>query len=718
MTYTVNVASNVCGELLPTIPVNIDCSLCALGFPQAGGFIAIAFYGPICAPSPDPSPSWWLGSALKQAQWRCINPGPNAEPDPNTWVASGTFGSIATTSGCARQYRFRATLTVINTTTIQVAVAVDVLTPTVGGNHWVSYVSWSETLHEIVGTDTTAYRGRNFSTVGYTPITVDAVGGTGDPVSYARIIVGLQSMRLGCGGNGDVCGFWDGSQWLTCLRGFIKSTTDNSIREFVQLGFNTLGCGTVGGTPCGCDRFTLTSTSPPSTSPSTPVNNLDPAFVTNYGVLGLPGGVETVGAQQQIQVGPATTAGIQVVAKQVAGGPLYICTNDNGAGWICSAAVVAQAKGPRILTATRADFEVHLYALNFPNDNLLPAECYENGGIPAPGAGDPYWCVDGACVQSLLQPAGAYGGPYDTSEECTAVCVGITPPDPTPDPANDPWWCVDNSGCVQSSTAPPGGVGPYSTPTDCELACPAGATEPGWYCVYVDSLWQCLYYADRPAGHTGVQFFSFAACIPSCNSSFPPPPDPDPTPSDQYYCVEDELGNRTCQLAASAPAGTISGPYATSGDCSAACTPLGSLRYWCASAADGSLACALSATAPPSWISGPYLSLATCNAACIPPTPEGVAPAAMLQPEPTPAQAEAQRMLAAKRQPLTPYQLQLIERAKHPCKHRGEFIAEANCGCSGKKLYACSLHGKCRLMPNTGDGDDIKYCDRCDDYAK
>ncbi len=378
-TTNITVATNVCGELPSTIPVNIDCSLCNIGFPQFGGQISINFYGPICPPATTPSPSFWLGSAAKGAQWQCPNPGMNAEPNPNKWVATGYFSGIASGS-CANQYKFEAELNALNYTQISVSVNVYVLVPATGGATWALYSTFNETMTETASIDTTLYRSRAFQSPTYMALSVNQNGGKGDPVSFYKMVVGTESMRVGCGdpsatGNAvpDVCGMWDGSQWLSCMRGFIKSTGNTSIREFTQLGFNPSGCGGVGGTPCECDTITLTATSPPT---GTTTYNLDPSFVTSYGVLGIAGGIEAVGAQQQLQIGKGTDCGIAVVVKQINNGTIYICTNDNGAGWICSAATLAQANSPHILTASRSTFVVYLYSLNFPNSELLSVECY------------------------------------------------------------------------------------------------------------------------------------------------------------------------------------------------------------------------------------------------------------------------------------------------------------------------------------------------------
>ena len=422
-TVSQNVASNVCGPTPPTVPVNIDCSLCNIGFPQAGGMIGVSFYGPICPPSTTPSPSYWLGPSTKYAPFKCPSTGENSELDPNTWVAEAQFGGISSGS-CSNQYKFRAVLVALNNYQISVSVTVSVLVPTAGGHTWAGYLSWSETLTEIVNLDTTRYRGRAFASPVYRVVSPSSAGGIGDPVSYAKMVVGLQSMRLGCGSKAyslPDCGFWNGNRWLTCLRAEIQSTSTTNIREFTQLGFETAGCGSMGTSYCLCDRFTLTGVSPPT---GTAAKNADPQFITDYGVLGIAGGAEAVGVEQEIQVAAGTTCGIQVVAKEI-GGTIYICTNDNGAGWVCSTATMAQANSPHILTATRSAFQVFLYSMQFPNPQILAESCGDGGSYPTPSGSDPWWCTPAGCVQSPLQPSDATSISFPTYTECNEDCSGM-----------------------------------------------------------------------------------------------------------------------------------------------------------------------------------------------------------------------------------------------------------------------------------------------------
>lgn len=428
------VATNVCGEIPPTVPVNIDCSLCKIGFPQAGGQISVSFYGPICPPSTDPSPSFWLGSSQKTAQFKCPNPGVGSELDPDKWIAVSYFSGISVGS-CAQQYKMVAELEAVGPGQINISVKIYVLRPGPSGNIWVNYISFTNPapLVELPNPDTSKYRSRAWNSGGYVPVTPQIQGGLGDPVSYVTYSIGTYSMRLGCGSvNNDIpdtCGMWDGDQWVTCFRGFIKSTNNTLIREFTQLGFNPNPCGQIGQQYCMCDAFTLTGLAPPTTFPQTPVNNLDPQFVIDYGVLGIPGGLEAVGARQQIQIGTGTASGIQVCVKQIDNGALFICTNDNGAGWICTAAVVENVAGPRILSATRANFVVYLYALNFPNPNILNEECY--GSVPE-GLPPPYVNTEEAddepvekirsntriIIDRMRNPCIHLGRPIEDSKSC------------------------------------------------------------------------------------------------------------------------------------------------------------------------------------------------------------------------------------------------------------------------------------------------------------
>lgn len=716
--FVQNVATNVCGTLPNTIPVNLDCSLCAIGFPQYGGMIGITFYGPRCLPESDPSPSYWLGYETKYAMWQCPNPGQDNEPEPNKWIATGYFGGAAS-DGCSNQYRFDAELNAIDETHITLDVTVYVLVATEGGCTWSQYITWSESLTEIVNADTTRYRGRNFSSPDYVSITPNLVGGKGDPVQFVKSTVGMQSFKLGCGSTGNalpVCGFWDGTQWLTCFRGVIRSTADYSIRDFSQFGFNPAGCGGVGaGGYCYCDTINLTSVAPPL---GTTTYNADPQFVTDYGVIGVPG--EAIGAIQQLQVDGGSNYGIQVVVKQINGGAIYICTNDNGAGWICTVANVGKDKGPRILTATRADFEVWLYCLNFPNENILPEECGNGGDYPEPDPEtDPYWCTPAGCEQSPLQPTDAIGGPYATLGECETACAEIPPPNP-------PWWCVENL-CVQSDEPPPGYTGgPYASQAICQVAGCEPVPEGDWWCLYG----YCVQSVTSPDPAATGPYATQAACLESCGPPemvwhcgfdsgcaliargeaiilgydyYSTEAECQENCPESYWCME-----TGCEpyYGGYVPPGALGGPYATYELCLENCD--NGDGWYCVGGS-----CGYYPSRPAGAVGPRYSTFMSCQVVCDIPPPVFM-PAPVQEPRAVIAEPKQARQI--KPAPSAKVR-QISERLTIPCVHLGGNLESlASCGCNKKNvLRECALYGKARVYGLT-KSDDEKVCFSCPSY--
>lgn len=103
------------------------------------------------------------------------------------------------------------------------------------------------------------------------------------------------------------------------------------------------------------------------------------------------------------------------------------------------------------------------------------------GGVDGPA--DPFWCVNGNCVQSATAPTGNTGGPYTTLAQCQSNCQAV------------PFWCYNNQ-CVQSATSPgAGATGPYSTLAQCQSSCTNSTA--GYYCN--GSIGQgCAYYPSHP----------------------------------------------------------------------------------------------------------------------------------------------------------------------------------------------------------------------------
>jgi hypothetical protein len=549
-TVTKSVATEVCDTGNSLIPVNIDCSLCALGFPQYGGTIGITFYGPVCEPNSTPIPSEWLGASMKMSAWKCPDPGPDAEPSSNTWKTIGYFDGVKKDDTCYRKYRFIATLNALGPSRISVSVSVQTLVSNLDGSaSWAGYTSFASEMKEVVNLDTTKYRIRNFSTPEFISISPSQSGGVGDPVSYVKMIVIMNSMRQGCDSYDyglPTCGFWDGNRWITCLQAFVKTRSTTTIRAFGQLGFNPKNCGT-SGNYCGCDQFTLTALSPPT---GTAEYNNTNDFFSDYGVLGIAGGVEAVGVVQQIQfvnVGETTMGGIVKVAVKFINGSIYACTND-GSGWVCGQPTVVKANSPHIMIYQPygKDYDLILYGMQFPNPNILSDQCSQNGGIPAPSPNDPFWCVSGECVKSFLQPSGSNGGPYGSLIDCEARCVdGL------------PYWCWYGH-CLQRSAQPVGSTGPFNNASECGGSC--GDLEIVYTC-RPDGV--CFGIPKWSAVNDGIPYYNTQQeCVANCVL--------------RWYCGSDGNCYESAEIN---PAWSTSGPYANQQLCDNNCSPVMQMSY-------------------------------------------------------------------------------------------------------------------------------------------
>lgn len=432
------VAFDVCADQSLVAP-SIDCSLCGLGWPMTDGRIRISFWGPICPVTNQPQPSYWLGIATREFRWFCINPGDDAEPNPNTWRTIGYFSGIPTGSS-ANSYKLSATVTVVDKDTVSVNLNVYWLN---SSKTWESYFSKSATLDEVAHPyNPEPWRGRGFVS-DYLPVTVSENGGIGDPVSFIKIELGFTAMVSGCGSKANAvppCGFWTGTGWHSCLVAHLEEFDEpilwdgtleadsiqwdnpelnplmvgnNNPGRLIQMGRDPISCGQLGsGAYCQCDQIVLKAT-----GPHWGLKNKDPQFFTDYGTIGIPG--EAVGAIQEIQIGGP------LVAKKNNGGPLYLAWKNAGGTYEILQPLVIQAASPHIMMATFSKATVWLYSMIFPNPSILPDACTSTlDAPPEPNPG--FYCINGACVWSYTQPADATMGPFASVDQCSESCVPVS----------------------------------------------------------------------------------------------------------------------------------------------------------------------------------------------------------------------------------------------------------------------------------------------------
>jgi hypothetical protein len=459
---SVAVATNVCGDEPSLIFPTIDCPLCAVGWPMAGGFVGVEFYGPCCdkttylggdcnwtsdgtawtkisdpcfngsgcgCPSPPilpsegstyatkcriPTPSYWIrsGTGMLQFTLKCPNPGDDAEPSITSWIAEGTFaGNVPVGTEASNRYRIRIMVTPTDSNTLSLSGMVWWLDET---KTWQGYTSFSATVDEIPTTYMPPFRQRNFRS-DYIPISASIDGGQGDPISYVVLTVQLIPFREGCGTEDNSvpkCGFWDYTGWHSCFRAHVEgnstATLDGSspnIGRFVQLGLNGNPCGGVmsGSSPPSYQRHCgcdIINNGATALSHSAEEND-DPNYISTYAVIGAPGS-----ALYNAETAPYSRQQVQIggelCVKNVNNGSIYI-GYFNGTAWETAVASQVQATGPHIYKAVFTDTTVWLYSLRFPNSEILPEGCPATETGPDCG-GSCYYIQDPLTAAWVLQP--------------------------------------------------------------------------------------------------------------------------------------------------------------------------------------------------------------------------------------------------------------------------------------------------------------------------
>jgi len=535
----VSVARDVCGDIIPTVPVNIDCSLCGLGWPQASGEIMFnLFRGNDCAGSASGllgDYSYWLNGAYLPGRFRfqCRNPGADAEPNPNEWIAGGEFGWGGT-------WRIDCILAVLSKTSVKVEGSIRWLNPaTMKLEVWTTF---SKVMDEDNPQGITDPRRHRVFKSGRVPITPNAAsGGAGDPVTGIEFVLGTRPLIIGCGT--ELCSMWDGAHYYTCFRAEVTDT--GGLPALSQMGKSQFPCG---GRDqfgqfqpwCNCDRITLRSDGRHESAA-----NADPAFIAEYGHVGSP----PFNAVQQVQVGGG------LLVKRWPGTSTRIWTQDAAGNWVEGVWTVSQEFGPTIWTVTFGSpvfRTAKLYSLAFPSPNILPDACAPDPAPPEPGTFQ-WWCVDGTCIQSNVWPPNSTSGPH--ADLFTCLASGCEPPPPKK------WYCA-NGVCGEYEAAPPGATsGPHDTKAECEASCQPPPPESKWYCV----AGNCQQSESMPPGATGGPYNTQQDCQLVCS---PPPPVP-------WWCA-----TGTCIQSTPDPGGGV-GPFTTEQECKAQCQPPPTVVWVC-----------------------------------------------------------------------------------------------------------------------------------------
>lgn len=256
----VNVATDTCGDLAPTIPPFLDCSLCGLGWPQASGIIDFRLYRDPACPGNESGIlndySYWHNGAYLPGsfQLQCANPGDNAEPNANQWVVNKNYywGSL---------YKMYCTVTVASLTSVTVTGTIYWLSNI--DNQWKTWVTFSQTVNEYNPSgNTDPRRPRSFISTKIPISPTGQYGGKGD-ITDIKFALATYPQIEGCGK--ELCSMFNGQYYSTCFRAEI---TDPGVPPQIrQIGKNTIPCGTQDPygswyTDCECDQITLKSSGP------------------------------------------------------------------------------------------------------------------------------------------------------------------------------------------------------------------------------------------------------------------------------------------------------------------------------------------------------------------------------------------------------------------------------------------------------------------------
>lgn len=438
------VAYNLCREdYYDVFDVFLECSLCNAGWPMRRGRVTVDFYTVPCRLNTGtetymnekagyPSPSWFWGFETTEIMMACPPVAEGQERDANLWVGRATRGSAGSGDGATILLEILAKLRQLSTTSIQLDLQFNVLK----NGYWQPYFNVSTNLSRK-GTDTCMPCGRSYSS-DYLAVAPAADVCPGD-LRFVRLGAGTSPWFEGCGGAATAdtpapCGFYNGSRLLSCFRALTYSKTNPPafFPTFTQIGYNRSDCQSDYPLSPMCKCLTGIKGPGPGATPS------DTWIVQEgYFDMGCPG--ETPTAVQSVQIG--TVPGYEIVAKNTGDGNICLgIRTDTGQPWeLASSISVVNGNSPYILKAEFTNITVYLYAMQFPNPDLLPEFCYSGTGT-TPNCGNETFVCNGTCVYTY---SALFESWVLTLGSCTSglgyACSCVPPPDPStisPPPAD------------------------------------------------------------------------------------------------------------------------------------------------------------------------------------------------------------------------------------------------------------------------------------------
>lgn len=445
------VAYNLCKQdYYEVVGTFLECSLCNSGWPMKSGRVQVSFYTNPCRLKTGtetyvnesylyPSPSWFWGFEATEIQLSCPPVEEGHEYQSNVWVGRAIRSSRPTGDGASIKLEILARFEQVDNFSVNVDLTFNVLK----NGYWLPYFSTSSTLNRK-DADLCLPCGRSYASQ-YISVAPGADVCPGD-LRFIKINAGTSPWFEGCGpevesvpgavSTGPVCGFFNGSRLFTCFQMMAYSKTNPPAFQptFNQLGVDLDGCSYINTSSpkCKC-LYGIKGPAPQQSDPNAYIRT------DGYFDMGCPG--ENATAYQKLQWGSIPNSGYELVVKDVGNGSLCIALRNVTTGLfeLASSSAVVSANSPYILQVDFTAIRVYLYAMVFPNPDILPELCYTGTGT-TPDCGTEVFSCNGSCTyvyNELFESWALQSGSCSSTLGYTCSC--ILPPDPatiSPAPEN------------------------------------------------------------------------------------------------------------------------------------------------------------------------------------------------------------------------------------------------------------------------------------------
>jgi hypothetical protein len=452
------VAYDLCkSQSYAVIGTFLECSLCKAGWPMKSGRISISFYTDPCRLKTGgetfygdykyPSPSWFWGFEATEIQLSCVPTVEGVEYQANVWQGRAERSGRGDDAGANITMEILARFEQVDETTVSINLDFNVLK----NGYWIPWFSASTSLARTPDNCVGPACGRAYAS-DYIAVSPNNQVCKAD-LRYIKIAAGTEPWFEGCGPAAEdspvpLCSFFNGYRMFTCFRtmAYSKTNPPEFFPNFSQIGYDLSDCGYLESSlKAECSCLYGIKEGPHAVEPD--------HYIRQYFDVGCPG--ESGSAFQKVQVGMVGGYRYNIPGNPSSGGgkKYKIVVKDTGSGSICvaiqdpdtlvwqvaSSVTTVREDSPTIIKAEFTVMTVYLYALKFPNPNILPSLCYDSNGSSEYCSSETFSC-NGTCTytySALLDSWVLTSGSCYSSLGYTCSCT--EPPSPatiSPYPTN------------------------------------------------------------------------------------------------------------------------------------------------------------------------------------------------------------------------------------------------------------------------------------------